>query len=418
MRNTSQASIDPATPLLFSPLSLRSVRLKNRIVVAPMCQYRSVAGGPTDWHLVHLGKFAVGGAGIVFTEETAVEERGRKTYACAGLYNDDHVKSYRRITDFIRSQGAVPAVQLGHAGRQASCHGAELGWKPLTEEDARAGLPPWQGVAPSPVAWCPDASVPHELSHADIKDMLAIWKESTLRAVDSGFDICEIHGGHGYLLHQFLSPLANKRTDAYGGDRSGRMRFVLEVTEAVRSVWPADKPLFFRMSVVDGRGGQWFVEDSIALAAELREIGVDLIDCSSGGMNGDGVFPPVPRVPEFQVEYSKALRHGARMPTLAVGLITSPRRAEAILQAGEADLIAIARGAIWDPNWPAHAAAELGKHEPYAVLPGDMAFRLRDRDSHRDSYSYGTKVDIPLSPDRSIPYSWPERGEYWPPVRE
>lgn len=418
MSNPSKTSINPAAPLLFTPLDMRSVRLKNRIVVAPMCQYRSVAGGPTDWHLVHLGKFAVGGAGVIFTEETAIEERGRKTHACAGLYNDDHVKAYRRITDFIKSQGAVPAIQLGHAGRQASCHGAELGWKPLTEEDARAGLPPWQSVAPSPIPWSSDASVPHELSRAEIADMLDTWKEATLRAADSGFDICEIHGGHGYLLHQFLSPLANRRTDAYGGDRSGRMRFVLEVAEAVRSVWPADKPLFFRMSVVDGRGGEWFIEDSIILAGALRDIGVDLIDCSSGGMNGDGAFPAVPRVPEFQVEYSKTLREQAGMPTLAVGLITSPQRAESILQAGEADLVALARGVIWDPNWPVHAAAELGKHDPYGVLPGDMAFRLRDRDHHRKSYPSGSKVDIPLSPDRGIPYSWPERGEYWPAAKE
>jgi len=254
-------------PLLLQPIALRGIFSRNRIVVSPMCQYQSKDGGPTDWHLVNLGKYAIGGAGIVFTEETAVEERGRKTYECAGIYSDGHIPAYRRITDFIRSQGAIPAMQLGHAGRKASSDVPWNDFRPLDDSDAARGLKPWIGVSPSPIAAPrPGSSMPIEMSISDIRDMMDIWREAALRSVDAGFDICEIHGAHGYLIHQFLSPLANKRHDAYGGDLKGRMRFALEVTETVRAVWPQDRPLFFRCSATDGPGGHWAIDDTIVLS--------------------------------------------------------------------------------------------------------------------------------------------------------
>ncbi len=219
-----------------------------------------------------LGKYAIGGAGIVFTEETAVEERGRKTYECAGIYSDDHIFAYRRITDFIRGQGAIPAIQLGHAGRKASSDAPWNNFRPLDDSDAARGLKPWIGISPSPIAAPrPGSSTPIEMSIKDIGDMIDIWREAALRSVDAGFDICEIHGAHGYLIHQFLSPLANKRNDAYGGDLKGRMRFALEVTETVRAVWPQDRPLFFRCSATDGPGGHWTIDDTVVLSRELRE---------------------------------------------------------------------------------------------------------------------------------------------------
>jgi 2,4-dienoyl-CoA reductase-like NADH-dependent reductase (Old Yellow Enzyme family) len=254
------------TPLLFAPLALAGLRTRNRVVVSPMCQYSSEQGGPTDWHLVHLGKFALGGAGIVFCEETAVEERARKTHACAGIYDERHIPMYRRITNFLRDHGAIPAMQLGHSGRKASCGPPWTNFKPLTDEDAKTGQAPWRGVSASSIPPRQGAPAPLELSITDIRTVIASWREAALRTLEAGFDIIEIHGAHGYLIHQFLSPLANRRVDAYGGDLAGRMRFALEVTEAVRAAWPSDKPLFFRVSAVDGNNGAWSMDDTVVLA--------------------------------------------------------------------------------------------------------------------------------------------------------
>ena len=244
-----------ARPLLFTPITLRGVTARNRVVVSPMCQYVSVDGGPTDWQFVHFGRYAMGGAGIVFGEETAVEARGRKTYHCAGIWNDHQARAYRRITDFIKEMGAVPAIQLGHCGRNAGSHGAMEEWRALDERDARAGMPPWRGLAPSPLPARRGFPVPIEMDHDDIRTVLAAFRDAARRATDAGYDICEIHGAHGYLIHQFLSPVSNRRTDAYGGSRENRMRFALEVAETVRAAWPQDRPLFFRVSAVDGKGG-------------------------------------------------------------------------------------------------------------------------------------------------------------------
>ncbi len=371
-------------PLLFTPVTIRGVTARNRIVVSPMCQYASDDGGPGDWQFMHLARLSVGGAGIVFGEETAVEERGRKTYKCAGIYDDSHITAYRRITDFIRAQGAVPAIQLGHAGRKASCHTAVRNWEPLSDADAADGIPPWQGLAPSALDQLPRRYLPKAMDRDDIRMVLDAWRDATRRSVDAGYDICEIHGAHGYLIHQFLSPVSNQRNDAYGGDRAGRMRFALEVAETVRAAWPADKPLFFRVSSVDGVGGMWTLDDTLALARELKDRDIDLVDCSSGGIMGDTEMPMVPRVPGYQVGFAERVRREVGIMTIAVGGITEAAQAEGILQDGKADLVALARELLWNADWPAHAAKELGIDDPYGQMPLEYAHRLRQRDAAKE----------------------------------
>ena len=371
-------------PLLLQPIPLRGMFARNRIVVSPMCQYESRSGGPTDWHLVTLGKYAIGGAGIVFTEETAVEERGRKTYECAGIYSDDHVPAYRRITDFIRGQGALPAIQLGHAGRRASTDAPWNDFRPLEDSDAARGLKPWVGVSSSAIPAPPAGSpIPIAMSASDIRDMIETWREAAQRSVDAGFDICEIHGAHGYLIHQFLSPLANRRNDAYGGDLQGRMRFALEVTEAVRSVWPQDRPLFFRCSATDGPEGHWTIDDTIVLTRELSHRGVDVVTCSSGGIAGPINTAIVPRVPGYHVPFAERVRRETGVKTVAVGLITEAHHAEQILSAGQADLIAVARELLYNPHWPVHAARELGIENYLDILPRGLSWWLKRREEVR-----------------------------------
>jgi 2,4-dienoyl-CoA reductase-like NADH-dependent reductase (Old Yellow Enzyme family) len=369
-----------AYPLLFTPITMRGVTSRNRIVVSPMCQYHSDDGGPTDWQFMHLGRLAAGGAGIIFGEETAIEARGRKTYLCAGIYDDKHIKAFRRITDFIREQGAVPAIQLGHSGRKASCHAATKDWMPLQDEDAKDGLPPWQGLAPSALDQLPRRFLPKAMGADDIKAVLEAWREACRRSMDAGYDICEIHGAHGYLIHQFLSPVSNHRNDAYGGDREGRMRFALEVAEVVRDAWPKDKPVFFRVSAVDGEGGLWSLDDTVALSRALKERDIDMIDCSSGGISGDSDMPMVPRIPGYQVPFAERVKREADIATIAVGGITEAQQAEDILQAGQADLIAIAREFLWHADWAAHAAHDLGIDDPFGQMPHEYAFRLRQRE--------------------------------------
>jgi len=370
-------------PLLFTPLALRGLTVRNRVVVSPMCQYSSAEGGPTDWHLVHLGKFALGGAAVVFCEETAVEERARKTYGCAGIYADRFTPTYHRITDFLRQNGSIPAIQLGHAGRKASCGPPWTNFKPLTDEDAKNGMQPRRGVSPSAIPPRADAPAPLEISADDIKTILTAWREAAQRSLNAGFDICEIHGAHGYLIHQFLSPLANKRSDAYGGDLNGRMRFALEVAETVRAVWPQDKPLFFRVSAVDGDGGAWDMDDTVVLAGELKKRGVDVVTCSSGGINGPLNMAIVPRTPGYQVPYAERVKRDTGMMTCAVGLITEARQAEDILQSGQADLIALARELMYNPNWPVHAAKELGYNDYLELLPPAYSWWLKRREAIR-----------------------------------
>lgn len=397
-------------PLLFTPIRLRSIVARNRIVCSPMCQYVSDDGTPNDWQLVNFGRFAMSGTGIVFGEETAVERRGRKTHHCAGIYKDSHIPAYRRINEFIQSLGAVPAIQLGHCGRRASEHGPLKDRANLDDDDARMGLKPWQGVAPSPLPAKAGGPVPRELDRADIRHNIAAWREAAQRALDAGYEICEIHGAHGYLIHQFLSPVSNKRTDAYGGSLEGRMRFALEVVDAVRAVWPADRPLFFRCSAVEGAGGEWGIDDTLVLARELKAHGVDVIDCSSGGIAGDGPMPAIPRVPGYQAGYAREVKREIGIPTMAVGLITEPEHAESILREGHADLIALARELMDNPNWPLQAARALGYGDSYDLVHAREAQRLRLRERHRREYAPGSAIRIPFGPAEQLPYSWSSRS--------
>ncbi len=380
------------TPLLFTPMTIRGLTLRNRVVVSPMSQYSAVDGAPTDWHLVHLGKFAMGGAGIVFCEETSVSERSRKTYDCPGIYTDAQAKAWRRVTDFIRGQGAAAAIQLGHAGRKVATRAPWDGFAPLGAEDAAKGRAPWAGIAPSPIPFKDGAMVPKEMDRDDIKYVIDLHVEATKRSLDAGFDIVEIHGAHGYIIQQFLSPITNKRTDAYGGDIQGRMRFGLELTEAVRAAWPADKPLFFRASCVDGRGGIWSMDDTVVLAGELKQRGVDMLDCSSGGIEGPLTLHIVPRVPGYHVPFAERIKRETGIPTMAVGLITEGNQAEGYLQAGQCDLVALAREMMWDPNWAVHAAAALGVPAPHTLLPRPYAWWLERREEVRRAYPAGTET--------------------------
>lgn len=384
--------LSPAIPKLFTPIQLRGVTARNRIVVSPMSQYAAVDAAPTDWHLVHLGKFAMGGAGIVFVEETSVEAAALKTYSCPGIYTDAQAKAWRRITDFLRSQGALSAIQLGHAGRKVATKAPWDGFAPLTEDDAKAGKPPWRGYAPSPIAFKPGAMVPIEMDHGDIKRVIKAHVDACRRSVDAGFDICEIHGAHGYIIQQFLSPITNHRTDGYGGDRAGRMRFCLELIEACRAAWPEDRPLFFRASCVDGKGGAWDLDDTIALCHELKARGVDVVDCSSGGIEGPLTLAVVPRVPGYHVPFAERIKAEVGIATMAVGLITEAHQAEGYLAAGQCDLIALARELMWDPNWPVHAARDLGLSNPLALLPPGYAWWLTRREDVRRLYPTGTEA--------------------------
>ncbi len=371
-------------PLLFQPIKLRGVTARNRVVVSPMCQYASQDGGPTDYHLVHLGKFAQGGAGIVFCEETTVEERGRKSHHCAGIYKDAHVPMYRRINDFLRGAGATPAMQLGHGGRKGSGCEPWEGYRSLTPEDAARGRVAWQTVSASAIAANAQSATPREMDRDDIRVMVASWREAALRTLDAGYDIVEVHAAHGYLIHQFLSPLANQRNDAYGGDLEGRMRLCLEIIEAVRTAWPADKPLFLRVSAMDGNNSRWSMDDTVALARAAKERGVDVVTTSSGGINGPGTPTLTPRAPGYHVPYSERVRGEVGIKTIAVGLITEAQQAEDILQNGQADLIALARELLWNPHWSAHAAKELGVSNYHELLPLCYSWWLNRRDEIRE----------------------------------
>ncbi|WP_332702434.1 NADH:flavin oxidoreductase/NADH oxidase [Devosia sp.] len=362
---------------LFSPATLRGLTLRNRTVVAPMCQYSARDGFANDWHFVHLGRFAIGGFGLVVLEATAVAPEGRISYGDLGLWKDEQTAPLARIVDFLHSQGAAAGIQLAHAGRKASTPVPwRKGFDETEAEKAALHFESWTPVAPSALihAEGKNFTTPSALDEAGIRNVIDSFVAAAIRANQAGFDTIEIHAAHGYLLDQFLSPLANKRTDRYGGSRENRMRLVLEVTEAVRAVWPADKPLLVRLSVSDWHPDGWQVEDSVVLARELKALGVDAIDASSGGFDG----AIIPTAADYQVPFAKAIRAEAGLPTIAVGLLGDERRAEQIIAGGEADFIALARGALDDPNWPLHARHELGDND-YDLWP-KQTNRVRERD--------------------------------------
>lgn len=383
------------TPLLFTPMKLGAITLRNRVVVSPMCQYASESdAGPTDYHLVHLGQFAMGGAGLIFCEETAIEDRGRKSYHCAGIYDDKHLAKYHRINDFLRTHGAVPAIQLGHGGRKGSGRPPWDGYRQLTPNDALRGEVPWQTISSSEIPAGVTDPAPHSLTTVEIKEVVAHWREAALRAADAGYDVVEIHAAHGYLIHQFLSPLVNKRNDAYGGDLHGRMRFCMEIIEAVRDAWPKEKPVFLRISAVDGSGDAWTLDDTVTLAVEAKARGIEVFTPSSGGIGGAGSATVVPRRPGYHVPFSTRVRKDAAIKTIAVGLITEAHQAEQIVQDGAADLIGIAREFLWNPYWAVHAARELGVANYHDLLPRTYGWWLKRRDEILEVTRQATQFDI------------------------
>lgn len=363
-----------SAPRLFSPIELRGVRLRNRVAISPMAQYCAEDGCATDWHFAHLGAFATGGAALVFTESTKVERSGMGSHGDLCLWNEAHVKSLRRITDFVRAAGGASGMQLNHSGRKARSQRPWEGFGPLTDPEESL----WPVVAPSALRHGEGWALPREMTRADIQDMVETWARSARLAEQAGFEVLEIHGAHGYLVHQFLSPEANRRGDAYGGPLANRMRFALELTEAVRAAWPEGKPLFFRVSATDDMG--WTLDDTVVLARELRARGVDVVDCSSGGMTSrsptaSGGF----RGLGYQVPYAARVRREAGVATMAVGLILRARQAEEILAAGDADLVAIGREALLDPYWAAHAAQELDADPDFSRWPRQYGWWLDRR---------------------------------------
>ncbi len=341
------------TPLLFQPISFRSVTARNRIVVSPMCQYSATDGLGDDWHVQHLGAKAMGGAGLVFTEATHVSARGRITSHCLGLWKMEHAAFLKRLAGIIRRGGAVPGIQLAHAGRKASVARPWEGGKPVQPEDGG-----WIGVGPSAVAFDAGYNVPEALSVAGIGDIAGQFAASARMALEAGFEVAEVHAAHGYLLSSFLSPIANRRNDAYGGDLAGRSRFLMETIDAVRGAWPPELPLFVRISCSDWVMGGFTPDDAVALAKRLAGRGdVDLIDCSSGGNSPAQV---VPVHPGYQVPFAERIRLEAGIATGAVGMIRAPDHAAEILANGRADVVLLARALLADPAWPMRAARELG----------------------------------------------------------
>jgi 2,4-dienoyl-CoA reductase-like NADH-dependent reductase (Old Yellow Enzyme family) len=344
----------PHTPLLFQPISFRSVTARNRIVVSPMCQYSAEDGLGDDWHIQHLGARAMGGAGVVFTEAAHVSAVGRITPNCLGLWNAQHQALLRRVVAIVERGGAVPGIQLAHAGRKASTQRPWDGGAPIAPQDGG-----WVPLAPSPLPMVAGATDPHMLSAGEIGGIVAQFAASARMAREAGFKIIELHGAHGYLGHSFLSPVSNRRNDAYGGDAEGRSRFLMETIDAVRSEWPADLPLWVRLSCTDWVEGGLTVADTVALCRRLAARGdVDLIDCSSGGVSATQKIPSLH--PGYQVPFAEAVKHGAGIATGAVGLITEPTHAAEIVANGRADVVLVARAVLADPAWPLRVAKALG----------------------------------------------------------
>lgn len=346
---TDGTAADPAS--LFAPLTLRGLTLRNRIAVAPMCQYSSEDGFVADWHLVHLGARATGGAGLVITEATAVSAEGRISPQDLGIWSDDHVAGLRRVTDFLRAHGAASGIQLAHAGRKASTHRPWEGGAAVSPQEGG-----WQVVGPGTESFAGNYPTPEALDAAGLAKVVGEFRAAAARALAAGFDVVEVHAAHGYLLHQFLSPLTNTRDDEYGGDLEGRSRLLREVVTAVREVWPADRPLFVRVSATDWAPGGWDIDETAELVGRLRELGVDLVDTSSGG---NVRTQRIVVGPGYQVPFAARLRADAGLPSGAVGLITSPEQADHVVRTGQADLVLLGRELLRDPNWPIRAAKAL-----------------------------------------------------------
>ena len=337
--------------LLFSPLKLRSIEFAHRVFVSPMCQYSSDNGMPNDWHFVHLGSRAVGGASLVFTEASAVTPEGRITPWDAGIWSQAHAQAWKHAVSFIHAQGAVAGMQIAHAGRKASCNKPWAGGRSLTKEEGA-----WTTMGPSAVAFGSYA-VPRAMTRDDIAQAVEDFRNAAGFALASGFDVIEIHSAHGYLIHEFVSPLSNRRDDEFGGSLENRMRFPLAVVKAVRDAWPADKPVFLRLSASDWFEGGWDIAQAVEFARRAKALGVDLVDCSSGGNIAE---QKIVLGPGYQVAFAQAIKREAAIPVGAVGLITNAVQAEHMLHTGQADAVLLARAMLRDPYWPRHAAKELG----------------------------------------------------------
>jgi 2,4-dienoyl-CoA reductase-like NADH-dependent reductase (Old Yellow Enzyme family) len=344
-------------PHLFEPFTLRGITLRNRIGVSPMCMYSYTDGFSNDWQLVHLGARAAGGAGLIIAEATAVEARGRISPADVGIWSDAHIAPLARVTRFVKEYGAVPGIQIAHAGRKANTNRPIDGGKPILPDDPLF----WQDVGPSALPFSEGYQTPHALSKTEIREVQASFRSAAERALAAGFEWLEIHAAHGYLIHSFYSPLSNQRSDEYGGPFENRIRFLLETVRAVRAVWPERLPLTVRISGTDWSEDGWSVEESVILAGCLKEEGVDLIDCSSGG---NLINARLPLGPGYQVPISEAVKHGAGIATAAVGLITSPAHADEIIRNQRADVILLGREFLRDPYWPIHAALALKQPAP------------------------------------------------------
>eukprot|EP01132_Coremiostelium_polycephalum_P003912 gene3912-4885_t len=353
--STTDKNDKDSIPKLFTPFTIKDMTLKNRIAVSPMCQYSSKDGFMNDWHLVHLGTFAKGGASLIVFEATSVTEQGRISYLDSGIWKDDHIEPLKRIVDFIHQFDCKTGIQIAHAGRKASM-------VPPFLDNPRASIPPehelgWQVGGPSSVAWSPQYPVPHEYSIEEIKDIINSFKLAAERVLKAGFDMIEIHGAHGYLIDSFLSPTSNKRTDEYGMTFEGRCKFLLDIVVAVKSVWPESKPLSVRLSCEEWVPEGIHIDDTLLLAQTLKKLGVDILDCSSGG---NSYQQKIKMEPLYQVPFSRKVKQIVSMPTIAVGLIESAKDAELVLQQESSDLIMIARSILRDPFWPIHAAIDLG----------------------------------------------------------
>lgn len=368
------------TDHLFSDLTVREVTLRNRIVVSPMQQYMAGQDGlPNEFHLQHYGRLGIGGAGLVFTEALAVSPEGRVTHHDLGIWTDRQADALKPVVAAIAAHGAVPATQLIHAGRKGSVGRPWEGYNPLGEAEAARGEAPWQTLAASTVPANTGWHVPQALDEAGIARLIEAYAAGARRAAAAGFRVLDIHAAHGYLLHSFLSPIGNKREDRWGGDFEGRIRFLLEVTKAVRAAWSSELPLFVRLSCVDDQEGGWTLDDSVALSHRLKALGVDVIDCSSGGL-GERTTTRMIRRPEgYQVPYAERIRAEAEVPTMAVGLITTPAFADSVVREGRADLVAIGREALMNPHWPLQAARALGHDPNFAGWPPSWGWWLDKR---------------------------------------
>ena len=366
---------------LFSPFQLRDVTFRNRIAVSPMSQYRADDGHANAWHMVHLGRFALGGAGLVYAEATAVTRDGRRTHGDLGLWEDAQIAALAPVAAFLKAEGAVPGVQLAHAGRKASERRPWHGETPVDQADvAERGEAPWEAVGPSPIPYADGWPAPREMTEEDIQATIQAFGNAARRALAAGFEMIEVYAAHGFLIHQFLSPIANQREDRWGGSRDNRMRFALDVARAIRAQWPEHLPFAFRLSATDWLDGGWEVEDTVVLAQKLKAEGVDMIDCSSGGVGGKERPRRMEIKQGFQVPFAAQVRAEAQLPTMAVGFLWDAARCEEIISLGEADMVALARELLDDPNWPLHAAAQLGADEGHGKWPVEAGWWLMKRD--------------------------------------